>query len=271
MFTDEWGGGTTALPWHSTSSLGGTRSTTSSAGRLIFGSYYAPRSSTTRSLRQRHRRMIRSGPRHLRAGLDPGRRVVINFSDSANPVEIATTTVARSVRTGLVLGGLSSTSGKRHNVRLELARGFDVCALSKTEAMSETRSRVAPRSARAPRCRGPGQIKVASFALVRSYIDQLERSGDLTARRLTGQPAGRPRGAPERLCANLAAKDGPSSRAGSRTTFDDLQHAFATWRTPRGGEAARRAGDDALAARSARARFGLFRSRARARAVGRRR
>ena len=157
---------------------------------------------------------------------------VVDFSDSSNPVEIGYYDRGPISSTGLVLGGLWSTywyNGETYGS--ELARGFDVYALSETEAMSENEIEAAE-SVQLKRLNVQAQDKIKwepSFAVVRSYIDQLERSHDLDGGAL--DRVNRLVDLAERLSdrgQNVAAK--VTLRvlaAGLRgDTFDDLQDAL---------------------------------------------
>ncbi len=191
VFTDEWGGGTNPrcratdqLSW------GGNSIYDIVGGKLVFRSYYKiPPVQTDQENCVSHIPSLIPVPGRdifVQAWYQGGASVV-DFSDSANPVEIGYYDRGPISSTGLVLGGLWSTywyNGETYGS--ELARGFDVYALSETEAMSENEIEAA-RDVQLKRLNVQAQDKIKwepSFAVVRSYIDQLERSGDLDGRAL---------------------------------------------------------------------------------------
>ncbi len=112
---------------------------------------------------------------------------LVDFSDSSDPVEIGYYDRGPISSTALVLGGLWSTywyNGETYGS--EIARGFDVFSLTPTDYLSENEIEAA-REVQVKRLNVQHQDKLKwepSFAVVRSYTDQLERSGDADWRTL---------------------------------------------------------------------------------------
>ena len=112
---------------------------------------------------------------------------VIDFTDSANPKEIGYYDRGPISGTGLVLGGLWSSY--YYNGRIfgsEIARGFDVWNLTPTAELSENEIAAAA-EVQFDRLTPQHQTQFVnrpSFAVVRSYRDQLERAGDVDAKTL---------------------------------------------------------------------------------------
>ena len=105
---------------------------------------------------------------------------VIDFTDSANPKEIGYYDPGPISGTGLVLGGLWSSY--YYNGRIfgsEIARGFDVWNLTPTAELSANEITAAS-EVQFDRLTPQHQTQFTiqpSFAVVRSYRDQLERAG----------------------------------------------------------------------------------------------
>ena len=190
IFTDEWGGGTSArcrptdqLNW------GADAIFDIVDGKMLFRSYYKmPASMTSGELRRPQREHPpRAGPRPPEPGLVPGRPSVVDFTDSANPKEIAYFDRGPvSTTTSLVFGGFWSTYYYNgHMFATDLARGFDVFDYTPTAQLSANEIQAAsePQLDRM-NAQLQGQIVWApSFAVVRSHLDQLVRAdaiGDKT-------------------------------------------------------------------------------------------
>ena len=192
VFTDEWGGGTQPrcratdqLSWGGNSIYDIVR------GKLVFRSYYKiPPVQTVQENCVSHIPSLVPVPGRdifVQAWYQGGASLV-DFSDSRNPVEIGYYDRGPISSTALVLGGLWSTywyNGATYGS--ELARGFDVWDLTADRRSSpRTRSRRRRRS-QVDRLNVQHQDKLEwdpSFAVVRSFIDQLERSGDLEGKAL---------------------------------------------------------------------------------------
>jgi hypothetical protein len=190
VFTDEWGGGTQArcragdqLSWGGNSIYDIVR------GKLVFRSYYKipPVQTTTENCVSHLPSLVPVPGRDIfvQAWYQGGASLV-DFSDSSNPVEIGYYDRGPISSTpALVLGGLWSTywyNGATYGS--ELARGFDVWDLTPTEQLSENEIEAA-QEVEVDRLNVQRQDKLdwePSFAVVRSSIDQLERSGDVSDR-----------------------------------------------------------------------------------------
>jgi len=191
VFTDEWGGGTQPrcratdqLSW------GGNSVYDIRRGKLVFRSYYKiPPVQTNQENCVSHLPSLVPVPGRdvmIQAWYQGGASL-IDFSDSRNPVEIGYYDRGPISSTALVLGGLWSTywyNGATYGS--EIARGFDVWDLTPTDQLSENEIEAAP-EVQVDRLNVQHQDKLdwePSFAVVRSFIDQLERSGDLDGRAL---------------------------------------------------------------------------------------
>ena len=189
VFTDEWGGGTAArcratdqLNW------GGNSIYDIVKGKLVFRSYYkVPPVQTLQENCVSHIPSIVPVPGRdifVQAWYQAGASLV-DFSDSKNPVEIGYYDRGPISSASLVIGGLWSTywyNGSTYGS--ELARGFDVWGLTPTDELSENEIEAAE-EVQVGRLNVQHQDKVEwdpSFAVVRSFIDQLERSGDASDR-----------------------------------------------------------------------------------------
>jgi hypothetical protein len=189
VFTDEWGGGTAArcratdqLSW------GGNSIYDIVKGKLVFRSYYKiPPVQTVQENCVSHIPSLVPVPGRdifVQAWYQGGASLV-DFSDSSNPVEIGYYDRGPISSASLVIGGLWSTywyNGATYGS--ELARGFDVWGLASTDELSENEIDAAE-EVQVGRLNVQHQDKVEwdpSFAVVRSFIDQLERSGDASDR-----------------------------------------------------------------------------------------
>ncbi len=191
MFTDEWGGGTNPrcraadqLSWGGNSIYDIVR------GKLRFRSRYkVPMVQTDQENCVSHIPSLVPVPGRdvfVQAWYQGGASLV-DFSDSRNPVEIGYYDRGPISATSLVLGGLWSTywyNGETYGS--EIARGFDVWGLTPTEQLSQNEIDAA-REVEFKRLNVQRQDRIKwdpSFAVVRSYIDQLERSDEIDARTL---------------------------------------------------------------------------------------
>ena len=112
---------------------------------------------------------------------------VIDFTDAANPKEIAFYDRGPISATALVLGGLWSSyyyNGAIYGS--EIARGFDVWGLTPNDQLSENEILAASEIEleRLTPQHQPQFTHAPSFAVVRSFRDQLERAGDIDAKTL---------------------------------------------------------------------------------------
>jgi hypothetical protein len=186
VFTDEWGGGTSArcratdqLSW------GANAIYDIVDGKLQFRSYYKiPMVQTAQENCVSHIPSLIPVPGRdifVQAWYQGGASVV-DFSDSANPVEIGFYDRGPISPTALVLGGLWSTywyNGETYGS--EIARGFDVYGLTPTAQLSSNEI-AAAREVQVDRLNVQHQDRLTwtpSFAVVRSFVDQLVRADDI--------------------------------------------------------------------------------------------
>ena len=191
VFTDEWGGGTSArcratdqLSW------GGNSIYDIVNGKLEFRSYYkVPMVQTNQENCVSHIPSLIPVPGRdifVQAWYQGGASVV-DFSDSAHPVEIGYYDRGPISATALILGGLWSTywyNGSTYGS--EIARGFDVFGLTPTAQMSANEI-AAAREVQVERLNVQHQDRITwqpSFAVVRSFVDQLVRADDIDAETL---------------------------------------------------------------------------------------
>lgn len=110
---------------------------------------------------------------------------VIDFTDSANPVEIAYFDRGPIHEEHLILGGFWSSYWYRGKIYgTEIARGLDVLALLPSEYLSENEIAAAVIANQGERFNPQQQFRVtwpAEPVVARAYIDQLERSESLSA------------------------------------------------------------------------------------------
>lgn len=194
IFTDEWGGGTSARCRVTDRPEWGANALFDIVdGKLEFRSYYKlPAVQTTQENCVAHNGSIVPVPGRdiLVQAWYQGGLSVIDFTDTANPVEIAYLDrgpIDEPNATGLNLGGYWSTYWYNGNVLgSEIARGFETLGLTPSAMMSANEIAAA------------GEIQLAefnaqlqtklvhapSFAVVRSYVDQAERAGTLTGKAL---------------------------------------------------------------------------------------
>jgi len=112
---------------------------------------------------------------------------VIDFTDSANPQEIGYFDRGPVSSSTLVLGGLwSSYYFNGFVYGSEIARGLDVWALTPTEHLSQNEIDAAAEVEleRLTPQHQPQFANAPSFAVVRSYVDQLVRAGAIDERTL---------------------------------------------------------------------------------------
>ena len=196
IFTDEWGGGTTARCRYVEGGVQDDLSWGANAiydivgGQLVFRSYFKMPAAQT---------LQENCVSHLPSLVPvPGRDIitqawyqagvsVIDFTDSSNPKEIGYYDRGPISGTSLVLGGLWSSY--YYNGRIfgsEIARGFDVWNLTPTAELSANEIAAAA-EVEFDRLTPQHQtqfVNEPSFAVVRSYRDQLVRAGDVDAKTL---------------------------------------------------------------------------------------
>jgi hypothetical protein len=188
VFTDEWGGGTAArcrptddLAW------GADAIYEIVDGKLEFRSYYKlPVSQTNQENCVSHLPSLIPVPGRdiMTQAWYQGGVSVIDFTDAANPKEIAYWDRGPISAASLVLGGLWSTyyyNGAIYGS--EIARGFDAWKLTPTPELSQNEIDAAAelQLERLTPQHQPQFTIAPSFAVVRSYVDQLVRADDIDA------------------------------------------------------------------------------------------
>ena len=194
IFTDEWGGGTSArcratdkLEW------GADALFDLDGDQMEFASYYKmPAVQTTQENCVAHNSSLVPVPGRdiLVQAWYQGGVSVIDFSDTANPVEIAyfdRGPINTPNPTGLNLGGLWSTYWYNGQVYgSEIARGFDTFGLTTSDLLSENELDAA-REVQLDEFNAQHQEKIVwtpSFNVAGAYFDQAVRSGELTGKTL---------------------------------------------------------------------------------------
>jgi hypothetical protein len=197
VFTDEWGGGTTArcrvaegtrpadaLNW------GANAIYDIVDGQFVFRSYFKmPAAQTNQENCVSHLPSLVPVPGRdimVQAWYQAGVSL-IDFTDSANPVEIGYWDRGPISSASLVLGGLWSTYWYNGEVfGSEIARGFDSWKLLATDQLSENEIEAANEVVfdRLTPQHQTQYVNEPSFAVVRSYRDQLVRAGILGGEKL---------------------------------------------------------------------------------------
>ena len=194
IFTDEWGGGTSARCRVTDQPQWGADAIFDIVdGKLQFASYYKlPVPQTAQENCVAHNGSIVPVPGRdiMVQAWYQGGLSVIDFTDTANPTEIAYLDrgpINTPNPTGLNLGGYWSTYWYNGNVLgSEIARGFDSLAFTPSDQLSANEIAAA------------GEIQLAefnaqlqsklvhapSFAVARSYVDQAARDGSLSGNAL---------------------------------------------------------------------------------------
>jgi len=191
VFTDEWGGGTSArcraadqLSW------GANAIFDIVDGKMEFRSYYKmPAVQTNQENCVAHNGNLVPVPGRdiLSQAWYQGGHSVMDFTDSSSPKEIAFYDRGPVSGTSLVLGGFWSTYYYNGNtVATELSRGLDVFSYTPTADLSSNEIQAASEY-RVNRLNAQLQSEIVwapSFAVVRSHLDQLVRAGAIDARLL---------------------------------------------------------------------------------------
>ncbi|NPC43313.1 hypothetical protein HOO61_20160 [Nocardioides sp. zg-1230] len=191
IFTDEWGGGTSARCRATDKPEWGADALFDLDGdQMEFASYYKmPAAQTTAENCVAHNSSLVPVPGRdiLVQAWYQGGLSVIDFSDTANPVEIAyfdrgpISTPANP--NGLNLGGLWSTYWYNGQVYgTEIARGFDTFGLETSDMLSENELDAA-REVVLDEFNAQHQEKIVwepSFNVAGAYFDQAVRSGELS-------------------------------------------------------------------------------------------
>lgn len=194
IFTDEWGGGTAArcLAEHEPE-WGANALFDIVDGKLEFASYYklpAPQTAQENCVAHNGSIIPVPGRDIMVQAWYQGGVSIIDFTDTANPVEIAYLDrgpIDEPNPTGINLGGYWSTYWYNGNVLgSEIARGFESLALLESDWMSANEIAAA------------GEIQLdafnaqtqstlvhaPSFAVVGSYVDQADRAGTMSDKAL---------------------------------------------------------------------------------------
>ena len=188
VFTDEWGGGTQPRCRATDDLAWGANAIFDIVEReLVFRSYYKlPVAQTSQENCVGHLPSLIPVPGRdvMTQAWYQGGLSLVDFTDSANPKEIGYWDRGPISGGGLVLGGLWSTyyyNGAIYGS--EIARGFDAWGLTPTAQLSQNEidaaaelqlERLTPQH--------QTQFTIApSFAVVRSYVDQLVRAGEIDA------------------------------------------------------------------------------------------
>jgi hypothetical protein len=192
IFTDEWGGGTSPrcritdqLSWGANAIFD-----ISAANKMVFKSYWKmPAVQTDQENCVAHNGNIVPVPGRdifSQAWYQAG-HTLVDFTDSAHPKEIGYFDRGRISETGVLfgtppaqLGGLWSTyyyNGRTFGT--EIARGFDVFAYTPTADLSANEIQAAsePQLGQLNAQLQSQIVHAPSFAVVRSYLDQLVRAG----------------------------------------------------------------------------------------------
>ncbi len=190
IFTDEWGGGTSARCRVTDQPQWGANALFDIVdGKMEFASYYKlPVVQTAQENCVAHNGSIVPVPGRdiMVQAWYQGGLSIIDFTDTANPTEIAYLDrgpINTPNPAGLNLGGYWSTYWYNGNVLgSEIARGFDSLALKTSDQMSENEI-IAAGEIQLDEFNAQLQtmlVHAPSFAVARSYVDQAERAGALS-------------------------------------------------------------------------------------------
>ena len=194
IFTDEWGGGTAArcLAEHEPE-WGANALFDIVDGKLEFASYYklpAPQTAQENCVAHNGSIIPVPGRDIMVQAWYQGGVSIIDFTDTANPVEIAYLDrgpIDEPNPTGINLGGYWSTYWYNGNVLgSEIARGFESLALLESDWMSANEIAAAG-EIQLDAFNAQTQSKLVhapSFAVVGSYVDQADRSGTMSDKAL---------------------------------------------------------------------------------------
>ncbi len=187
VFTDEWGGGMRPRCRASDPSNWGANAIYDIVdGRLVFRSYYklpAPQSEQENCVAHNGSLIPVPGRDIMVQSWYQGGISVFDFTDSANPVEIAFFDRGPIDGEALVTGGYWSSYWHRGRVfGTEIVRGLDVFALRPSEFLSESEIAAAALPFGDEVFNPQQQFQVrwpAETAVARAYLDQLERGRHL--------------------------------------------------------------------------------------------
>ncbi len=197
LFTDEWGGGSQPKCRASDPEEWGADAIfTVEDQELEFHSYYklpAPQTPEENCVAHNGSLIPIPGRDVMVQAWYQGGISVFDWTDPANPVEIAFYDRGPVDSTKMESGG--SWSAYWYNgviVSSEIARGLDIFELEPSEHLSQNEIDAA-RTVTFDRFNVQGQqqfVWPATFALARAYVDQLERSGGLSAERIAAARQG---------------------------------------------------------------------------------
>ena len=189
IFTDEWGGGgRPRCRTYDPRDWGADAIYDIVDGKLEFRSYYklpAPQVEQENCVAHNGSVVPVPGRDIFAQAWYQGGLSLVDFTDSANPVEIAYFDRGPIHEEHLILGGYWSTywyNGKIYGT--EIARGLDVLGLVPSEHLSENEVAAALLADQGELFNPQQQFRVtwpAEPVVARAYIDQLERSNSLTA------------------------------------------------------------------------------------------
>ncbi|MFC6325220.1 LVIVD repeat-containing protein [Microbacterium koreense] len=236
VFTDEWGGGggarcrdTDAPEW------GANAIFDIVDGKLEFASYYkmpAVQSATENCVAHNGSLVPVPGRDIMVQAWYQGGLSVFDFTDSANPVEIAYFDRGPVSDAGLVLAGYWSAYWYNGNIfGNEIGRGFDSLGLTASDYLSENELAAAAEWQR-DEFNAQAQPTIAhapSFAVAGSYIDQLGRTGaDVTTLMAQFETAKSLAANPAKAREAIAALEAAAAAAGPGDVADALLALAAT-------------------------------------------
>ncbi len=189
LFTDEWGGGSRPrCRVYDPKDWGANAIYDIENRELVFKGYYkisAPQTDAENCVAHNGSIIPVPGRDIFAQAWYQGGLSVIDFTDSANPVEIAYFDRGPVHEKKLVLGGYWSTywyDGKIYGT--EIARGLDVFSLKPSEHLTENEIAAAALANQGNTFNPQQQFRVtwpAEPVVAKAYVDQLQRSDSLTA------------------------------------------------------------------------------------------
>lgn len=192
VFTDEWGGGSGARCRETDSPEWGANAIFDIVdGKMQFASYYklpVVQTATENCVAHNGSLIPVPGRDIMVQAWYQGGMSIFDFTDSANPVEIAYFDRGPISDTTLILGGFWSTYWYNGNVLgSEINRGFDSFALTASGMLSQNEIDAASEYQLSEfNAQLQSRIELApSLAVTRAYIDQAERSGALSGNALS--------------------------------------------------------------------------------------
>ena len=192
IFTDEWGGGGRPRCRASDPMTWGADAIFDIVdGELEFGGYYkmpAPQSEEENCVAHNGSIIPVPGRDIFVQAWYQGGVSVVDFTDSANPVEIAFFDRGPVYEEELVMGGYWSTYWFDDRIYgTEIARGLDVLALVPSEYLSENEIAAASATVGGELFNPQQQFEISwqhAPVTARAYLDQLERAGAISEARI---------------------------------------------------------------------------------------